>query len=92
MKIGDVGYSYGIRYFERGGKPAVCSVRCPVAIPDSVTEICPVAFSGCTSLESVTFSGSLRSVLRQAFSGCLRPQYAGESLSEIRKLRAVSRP
>lgn len=43
-----------------------------VSIPDSVTLILPEAFSGCTSLETVTISknNGITDVQREAFKGC----------------------
>ena len=44
-------------------------------IPDSVTSIGSYAFSGCTSLESITIPDSVTSIGEYAFSGCTSLQY-----------------
>ena len=41
-----------------------------VTIPDSVTEICLLAFSWCTCLKSVTIGNSVQIIECSAFSGC----------------------
>ncbi len=49
--------------------PAGCSEK-SYAIPDTVTEIDSVAFSGCTSLTSIAISDSVATIGDFAFSGC----------------------
>ena len=54
-------------------------------IPDSVTSIDPSAFSGCTSLTSVTIPNSVASIGPYAFSGCtsLTSVTIGDSVTSI---------
>ena len=48
-----------------------CSSLQEIKIPDSVTEIDGLCFSGCTSLSSVTFGSSLEVIGVRAFENCV---------------------
>ena len=47
-----------------------CTSLTSVTIPDSVTEICDMAFSDCTGLTSVTIGNGVKNIGEYAFEGC----------------------
>ena len=59
-----------------------------IVLPDSLTNIAPMAFSGCTALTAVTLPDSLTSVGTQAFSGCTA--LANVSLGNVKSIAAYA--
>ncbi len=55
-----------------------------IILPDSLTNIAPMAFSGCTALTAVTLPDSLTTVGMQAFNGC--KALANVSLGNVKKI------
>jgi fimbrial isopeptide formation D2 family protein len=58
-----------------------------VIIPDTVKEICPRAFEGCTSLTSITIPDSVTDIDNNAFNGCT--SLKSVSFSSNSKLRFI---
>ena len=61
-----------------------CTDITTVVLPDSLTNIAPMAFCGCMALTTVTLPDSLTSVGTQAFSGCTA--LANVSLGNVKKI------
>ena len=55
-----------------------------IVLPDSLTNIAPMAFSGCTALTAVTLPDSLTTVGMQAFNGCTALENV--SLGNVKKI------
>jgi hypothetical protein len=64
---------------------AACKDATHVVIPDTVSDIKPSAFAGCTKLEAVFISANVKSVGASAFQGCqsLTSVYIPPSVEEV---------
>ena len=61
-----------------------------VTIPDSVTEICLLAFSWCTCLKSITLPDSLTEIGSSAFEGCKHLKSKGYTVLCVAILSIIS--